>query len=240
MIDSAKTGEFIRQARVKKGLSQRELASRLNITRESVSKWENGHHLPDVSIMELLARELDVSVNEIINGSYQESAPVEPVKEVKKPVIWKVIAVIAALALIVLFTRRYYLSWNEGAMSLVTEKVINYSDKTVTGMLYLLEYDEDVRFASLTTDVIEVSDEKGNTVRILAVSCYSSLGDIISGSHDSSGSKILDYQKPLQQYDYLVYYSGDLSKLKKAATLEELMKIIDVNTASHWQNAGGE
>ncbi len=59
-------GEFIRERRAERGLSQQQLASALHVTREAVSKWENGRGFPDVSLLPPLAEALDVSVSELL------------------------------------------------------------------------------------------------------------------------------------------------------------------------------
>lgn len=61
-------GKFIQQKRKEKKLTQKELAEKLNITDKAVSKWERGLGCPDVSILELLAQELEVSILEILKG----------------------------------------------------------------------------------------------------------------------------------------------------------------------------
>lgn len=63
-----KIGEFIAQKRKEKKLTQKELASILKVTDKAVSKWERGLGCPDVSILELLAKTLDVSILEILKG----------------------------------------------------------------------------------------------------------------------------------------------------------------------------
>ena len=63
-----KIGKFIATSRKKKGLTQIELADKLNITDRAVSKWERGLSLPDASIMLELCNILSISVNELLNG----------------------------------------------------------------------------------------------------------------------------------------------------------------------------
>ncbi len=67
-MDQIKIGKFIAEQRKVKGLTQACLAERLGITDRAVSKWERGRGVPDVSIMLELCRELDISVNELLNG----------------------------------------------------------------------------------------------------------------------------------------------------------------------------
>ena len=66
-------GKFIQQKRKEKGLTQKQLAQKLNITDKAVSKWERGLGCPDVSILEILSKELDVSILEILKGRIIEN-----------------------------------------------------------------------------------------------------------------------------------------------------------------------
>lgn len=66
------TGKFIASCRKEKGLTQVQLAEKLNITDRAVSKWETGKCMPDSSIMLELCKILDVSVNELLSGERME------------------------------------------------------------------------------------------------------------------------------------------------------------------------
>ena len=62
------TGAMIRQLREQKGLTQEELAAKLFVSSKTVSKWETGQGLPDISLLEPLAKALDISMIELFNG----------------------------------------------------------------------------------------------------------------------------------------------------------------------------
>ncbi|WP_080802809.1 helix-turn-helix domain-containing protein [Arabiibacter massiliensis] len=62
------TGGAIRALREKKGCTQRELAEEIGVTDKAVSKWETGKGLPDIALVEPLARSLGVSVAELLSG----------------------------------------------------------------------------------------------------------------------------------------------------------------------------
>ena len=66
--------ENIKSLRKSKGLSQEELAIKLNVVRQTVSKWENGLSVPDSGMLILLANELDTSVSILLGEKVQESA----------------------------------------------------------------------------------------------------------------------------------------------------------------------
>lgn len=67
-MDTYITGAAIRTLREKKGLSQTQLAERIGVSSKAVSKWETAKGLPDITLIEPLAKELGVSVLELISG----------------------------------------------------------------------------------------------------------------------------------------------------------------------------
>lgn len=64
--------ENIKNLRKAKGLSQEELAIKLNVVRQTVSKWEKGLSVPDSSMLISLAKELDTSVSILLGETVQE------------------------------------------------------------------------------------------------------------------------------------------------------------------------
>lgn len=67
-MDQSKTGKFIAQARRAKGLTQRQLADKLAISDKTISKWECGKGLPEVSLMLPLCEILQITVNDLLSG----------------------------------------------------------------------------------------------------------------------------------------------------------------------------
>ena len=67
-------GKRIAALRREKGLKQDELAEKLGVSAQAVSKWENDQTCPDISLLPLLSKTLGVSVDELLSGK-QESAP---------------------------------------------------------------------------------------------------------------------------------------------------------------------
>ncbi|MBR5662442.1 MAG: helix-turn-helix transcriptional regulator [Bacilli bacterium] len=72
-----KIGEFIASKRKEKNMTQSELAKKLGVTDKAVSKWERGLGCPDVSILEILSKELDVSILELLKGREIENEVVK-------------------------------------------------------------------------------------------------------------------------------------------------------------------
>ena len=73
-MDQIKTGKFIAERRRAKHLTQRELAEKLLVSDKTVSKWETGKGLPEVSLMMPLCEILGINVNELLSGELIDSA----------------------------------------------------------------------------------------------------------------------------------------------------------------------
>lgn len=85
-MDKIKTGNLIKEARIKKNYTQCELGDLLGVSNKAVSRWENGDSFPDVGILESLAAVLDVQINDIITGDkgiHDESVVSEIIRTVK-------------------------------------------------------------------------------------------------------------------------------------------------------------
>lgn len=67
--------ENIKNLRKAKGISQEELAVRLNVVRQTVSKWERGISVPDSGMLISLAEELDTSVSVLLGENIQKPCP---------------------------------------------------------------------------------------------------------------------------------------------------------------------
>jgi transcriptional regulator with XRE-family HTH domain len=67
-MDKYVTGAVIRRLRENKKLTQEELAEKVFVSSKAVSKWETGQGFPDVSLIEPLAKALDISVIELLSG----------------------------------------------------------------------------------------------------------------------------------------------------------------------------
>lgn len=63
-----KIGKFIALNRKNKGLTQEQLAERLGVTNKTVSRWETGKYMPDLSLLKQLSEELGITLNELLSG----------------------------------------------------------------------------------------------------------------------------------------------------------------------------
>ncbi len=67
-MGNSETKDVIYYLRTKAGLSQQELAEKIFVTRQAVSRWENGDTLPNVETLKLLSKLFDVSVNTLLGS----------------------------------------------------------------------------------------------------------------------------------------------------------------------------
>lgn len=67
-MDQIKIGRFIADERKRKGYTQKQLSEKLEIRDKTISKWERGNNLPDLSVIGELADFYDVDLNEIFRG----------------------------------------------------------------------------------------------------------------------------------------------------------------------------
>ena len=78
---SKKIGAFLRTLRTEKGLTQEQLAEKLNVAGRTVSRWETGSNMPDLSIIVELADYYDVDIRELLNGERKSENMNEDLKE---------------------------------------------------------------------------------------------------------------------------------------------------------------
>ena len=73
MLNSSKVGNFIMEKRKERGMTQQQLADKLSVSFQAISKWENGTTYPNIEILKNLATILEVSVDEILDGAEKET-----------------------------------------------------------------------------------------------------------------------------------------------------------------------
>lgn len=66
-MNQEKIGKFIAECRKKK-MTQNELAKKLGVTNRSISNWETGKNMPDLSLFKPLCEILNITINELLSG----------------------------------------------------------------------------------------------------------------------------------------------------------------------------
>ena len=83
-MDQIKIGAFMKELRKEKGLTQEQAAERLNVSNRTVSRWETGTNMPDISLLLEIAELYGVSIPELIDGERKSEKMNEEVKEVAR------------------------------------------------------------------------------------------------------------------------------------------------------------
>lgn len=80
-MDQVKIGSFLKELRKEKSLTQEQFAERFGVSGRTVSRWENGNNMPDISILVEIAEFYDVDIREIIDGERKSEDMDEEVKD---------------------------------------------------------------------------------------------------------------------------------------------------------------
>ena len=112
-MDQKKTGEFLKELRTSKQMTQEQVAEKFNVSSRTVSRWETGRNMPDISLLTDIADFYDVDVREIIEGEKKSEMMDKEIKEVadkmadyahnEKSKLLRVIQVISIIGVIVSF-----------------------------------------------------------------------------------------------------------------------------------------
>lgn len=114
-MDQQKIGSFLKELRKEKNLTQEQLAEALNVSGRTVSRWETGSNMPDLSVLVELADFYDVDIREIINGERKSEKMEKDLKDTleqvaeysnteKKSLKKKMIEISLSAALLLLFS----------------------------------------------------------------------------------------------------------------------------------------
>lgn len=111
-MNQKKIGSFLKELRKEKGITQEEFAENLNVSGRTVSRWETGVNMPDISLLVDIAGFFNVSIPEIINGERKSEIMEKEAKKVaeamsdyataEKAVLLKRVKVISIIGLVAL------------------------------------------------------------------------------------------------------------------------------------------
>ena len=68
-MNPERTGAVIKAARLKIGLTQKQLAEAISVTDKAVCKWETGHGCPDITLLSQLSKVLEIDIQSILRGT---------------------------------------------------------------------------------------------------------------------------------------------------------------------------
>ncbi len=109
-MDSLKIGQIILELRKRNNLTQAELAKKLCVTSQAVSKWENGRGLPDIDSLKRISKEFDIDMASLLDGKFLSSDS----NKIEKKNIKSIILLIAIVLLIISLTFTCYFFIGKG------------------------------------------------------------------------------------------------------------------------------
>ncbi len=80
-MDQAKTGQFLKELRKEKGITQEQLAEKFLVSNRTVSRWENGNNMPDLDVLIEISDFFEVDLRELLNGERKSENMNKEVKE---------------------------------------------------------------------------------------------------------------------------------------------------------------
>lgn len=194
-MDGEKIGKFIRKLREKKGWTQDELAEKLYIRRQSISKWEIGKTCPDSENFKILSEIFNVSIDELISGEYiSKQDAIAKSEELKIKILDASNAIknknillrriIAALVLILIFSFVFYyfvMTYNQFKIYYIT----GLSDGISISDGYIFETNEKIFF--------QLGNVNINEEEILSTTVY----------YLNNGEEVIIYYSDKYNNDYI-------------------------------------
>lgn len=148
-MNQEKIGNFIREMRNEKKMTQQKLAEKIGVTDRAISKWENGRGTPDIALLIPLAKELEVTVLELLNGEKtedQNNAVIGLITETDKKIkLWKRLSLgLLNIALVVMVIISFfgfiipqkYESSNTKGIALIQSASMEPTFKVGDGIIY--------------------------------------------------------------------------------------------------------
>ena len=80
-MNQEKIGKFLKELRKQKGLTQEQIAEKFNVSNRTISRWENGHNMPDLDILIEISDYYEVDLREILNGERKSGNMDKEMKE---------------------------------------------------------------------------------------------------------------------------------------------------------------
>ena len=145
-------GENIKRLRRNKGLTQEELAARLNVVRQTVSKWEKETSVPDAVMLQKIAEVLDTDVTQLLGAEVMEPRDLGEIAEQLARIneqlavknrrwkkVWKIIGIVLGLfllinALIVLFSTVMFMNVQTTGESDTNVSIVEMEETALNGI----------------------------------------------------------------------------------------------------------
>lgn len=215
-MNQQKTGEFLKRLRKEKGLTQEQLAEQFYVSSRTVSRWETGSNLPDVSTLIELADYYEVDIRELINGERKSEIMDKETKDTllkvadyaaegEKRTQLRVVHVVLGVCVALLVVSILFVGEVKGLLyGIVPEEICNYILVFVYGLASALL----VAYIKARWALETPTNEPERTVRATVTS-----KEIVSGTHGAGRSKL--------GYSFLIHFTTADGQLLDIFAYEE-------------------
>ena len=174
-MNQKKIGRFLKELRKEMGITQEEVAEKLDVSSRTISRWETGANMPDISLLVNIAEIFNVSIPEIINGERKSEIMEKETKKVaeamsdyataEKAVVLKRVKVISIIGLVSLI------------IGLIMESICYDSMipiyESIKGTCFGLGVGALVTMVLYTTGILEkIKNKKFKQMKIIAGICF--------------------------------------------------------------------
>ncbi len=255
IMNQEKIGKFIAELRRKENMTQGELGEKLGVTDKTISRWETGKYMPDISLFKPLSEILKVSINDLMSGeivdkkNYQETfeenvmGAITTVDEANKKadLVINILLGIIAIFLIGLSSYLLYMNasfkikYNPNNMAIEACD----TDKTCPYKFTFKSSESHSKMKYLLTKVKEKDDEVG----LIFITTWHTLENIVSDKRNTPNDEFIDLSNKLSygtsisirnailpKHIKIYYTNEDFSKIANAdyKTLNKIIKKSDL------------
>ena len=176
LMDQEKIGKFIKKLRKDNNLTQDELAKKLGVTYQAVSKWENGKSIPDIAILKTISELFNVNIDELLDGSVKNKKKLN--KKILIPITVLVICVVGIFVFFVVRKETYEFKVLEtDSNDFDVSGVLAFSPDKSSIYISSIDYnnsDDDTEYKSLSCNLYDVNGDAKTKIS----SCESDNSDI--------------------------------------------------------------
>lgn len=182
-MDPKKIGNLIYELRNKNHLTQKELADKLMVTSQAISKWENGRGIPDIEMLQRLSEVFEVDISELLTGNIKSK---QKQKKNKKMILGCIIVGMILLVMIIILIKTF--SNNDFQISKLASDndsfhvkgIIAYSNNKKSIYISKVEYSEEEeqkQYLNLECILYEINGEVEKRISQCSSSVNSDLSD---------------------------------------------------------------
>jgi len=217
-MDQEKIGNFIKNIREENNLTQKELADKLGVTFQAVSKWENGKNIPDIAILKQISEEFHINIDEILSGERKN------IEEKRNHKLIYIVLIILAIGLLVL-----------GGIAIKNKQNSNYEFKTISSKCADFKITGSAVYnkekATIYISNVEFCGEEDNTI-YKKISCnlyenYNNSKTLISSCKEEKNKNLEDFLKTVNIS--VDHYSSSCKDLTENVLSLEIQAIANDN-----------